>query len=57
MFFLQSGHREHLNGDHVAFGQVIKGFDVLDKIEECGDSGRQVGFPTKTIRIVNSGTL
>lgn len=51
------GIRSHLNGNHVAFGQVINGFDVLDKIEECGDSTRQVGLPTKTIKIINSGTL
>merc|ERR1712228_1168676 len=35
-FFITFDKSEKLNGVHVAFGEVVSGFDVLDKIEEMG---------------------
>jgi cyclophilin family peptidyl-prolyl cis-trans isomerase len=40
-FFLCFGEAAHLDGKHAVFGKVMKGMDVLDKLEALGsDSGK-----------------
>merc|ERR1712099_35488 len=34
-FFICFKDTPHLDGKHVVFGEVIDGWDVLDKVEEC----------------------
>ena len=41
-----------LDGKHVVFGRVIKGYDIVRKIEECGD---ELGRPTKKVIISGCG--
>ena len=41
-----------LDGKHVVFGRVIKGYDIVRKIEECGDD---MGRPTKNVIISGCG--
>lgn len=44
-----------LDGKHVVFGEVLEGYDVVEKIENAetqpGDK------PTKTVKIAKSGEL
>ncbi len=47
-FFLCFGPTEHLNGKHTAFGRVIEGMDVLDKIKRI-EPGRP-GTPDKIVK-------
>ena len=41
-----------LDGKHVVFGRVIKGYDIVRKIELCGD---ELGRPTKKVIISGCG--
>ena len=45
----------HLNGKHVVFGEVLEGYEVVQKIEDvpkgAGDK------PVKAVKIVKSGEL
>lgn len=43
-----------LDGKHVVFGRVIKGYEVVRKIEKCGSES---GKTTKKIMISNSGKI
>merc|ERR1712070_911776 len=53
-FFITFAKTPWLDGKHVVFGQVLKGHDMVDRMEKVGsDSGQ----PQKTVTIVNSGEL
>jgi len=52
---LQFVKTPHLDGKHVVFGEVVKGMDIIPKMEEKSrdNSGRTIG----TISIDNCGTV
>ncbi|OCL08636.1 hypothetical protein AOQ84DRAFT_439454 [Glonium stellatum] len=54
-FFITTVVTSWLDGRHVVFGEVLEGYDVVDKIENCekgmGDK------PAKTVKIAKSGEL
>ena len=53
-FFITFCATNHLDGRHVVFGQVVKGMDVLDKMEAVGQSN---GTPKQVVMISDSGEL
>ncbi|XP_040176554.1 peptidyl-prolyl cis-trans isomerase F, mitochondrial [Rana temporaria] len=53
-FFLCTAKTEWLDGKHVVFGYVKEGYDVVKKIEGCGQKS---GRPTKKIVIADCGEL
>ena len=54
-FFITTSTPGHLDGRHVVFGEVLEGYDIVEKIENVpknpGDK------PTKAVTIVKSGEL
>ncbi|GAU15109.1 hypothetical protein TSUD_08470, partial [Trifolium subterraneum] len=42
----------HLDRKHVVFGKIVRGYDILKKIEDVGD---EEGLPTVTVKIINCG--
>ncbi|MCJ1253120.1 Peptidyl-prolyl cis-trans isomerase B [Lignoscripta atroalba] len=54
-FFITTVVTSHLNGKHVVFGEVLEGYEVVQKIEDvpkgAGDK------PVKAVKIVKSGEL
>lgn len=44
----------HLDGRHVVFGQVLKGYDVMEQLEKLGTPN---GTPTATIKIKDCGII
>jgi len=53
-FFICVARTEWLDGDHVVFGKVAEGMDVVKEIESYGT---KEGKPKSTIKIVNCGQL
>lgn len=47
-FFICFGPTPHLDGKHAVFGKIIKGMDVLDRIEAL--AAKREGPPSKTIQ-------
>ncbi|XP_068111559.1 peptidyl-prolyl cis-trans isomerase F, mitochondrial [Hyperolius riggenbachi] len=53
-FFICTAKTEWLDGKHVVFGYVKDGYDVVRKIEACGQKS---GRPTKRIVVADCGEL
>eukprot|EP01089_Gocevia_fonbrunei_P003118 TRINITY_DN12_c0_g1_i1.p1 TRINITY_DN12_c0_g1~~TRINITY_DN12_c0_g1_i1.p1 ORF type:complete len:165 (+),score=44.07 TRINITY_DN12_c0_g1_i1:143-637(+) len=53
-FFICTAKTAWLDGKHVVFGSVLKGMDVIDKMEAVGS---QSGKTSETVAIKNSGQL
>lgn len=54
-FFITTKQTSWLDGRHVVFGKIIKGMDVVRKIEATSTDGRDK--PVKDVVIADSGTL
>lgn len=53
-FFITTAVTSWLDGKHVVFGRVVKGMDVVRKMEAVGSSR---GTPSKEVKIADSGEL
>ena len=53
-FFITTTKTDWLDRKHVAFGNVISGYSVVEKIEKCGSKS---GKPTEKISIAGCGEL
>jgi len=54
-FFITTVVTSWLDGRHVVFGEVLEGFEIVDKIQNVD---KQPGDkPTKTVKIAKSGEL
>merc|ERR1719240_940085 len=53
-FFITTKACPHLDGKHVVFGRVVEGFDVLERMDECGSAS---GKPKKTVVIDDCGVF
>lgn len=53
-FFITTKRTPHLDGRHVVFGTVVDGWDVVEKIEDCGSSS---GTPSKKVIVESCGVL
>ncbi|KAM9934922.1 hypothetical protein OXX80_005498 [Metschnikowia pulcherrima] len=54
-FFITTVPTPHLNGRHVVFGEVVDGFDVVDKIEST--KTQRGDRPEKEVKIAACGEL
>ena len=53
-FFICTGQTPHLDGKHVVFGKVIKGYDIVQAIEKVGSQG---GETSKEVVVADCGVL
>ncbi|XP_073444744.1 peptidyl-prolyl cis-trans isomerase-like [Dendrobates tinctorius] len=53
-FFICTAKTEWLDGKHVVFGKVVEGYDIVKKMESCGNSS---GKTAKKVVIANCGRL
>ncbi|CAG9309945.1 unnamed protein product [Blepharisma stoltei] len=53
-FFITTVETSWLDGRHVVFGEVLEGYDVVQRIESFGNRS---GRPSKVIKIKESGQL
>lgn len=53
-FFITLAEQPHLDGKHVVFGKVVKGMDIVKKIEEFGSSS---GATRRTVTIHRAGLV
>ncbi|CAE6396905.1 unnamed protein product [Rhizoctonia solani] len=51
-FFITTAVTSWLDGKHVVFGEVVKGMDVVKKMEDVGSAS---GKPSKVVKIAASG--
>lgn len=54
-FFITTAITSWLDGRHVVFGEVLEGYDVVEKIENAPKGSGDK--PKSTIKIVRSGEL
>ncbi|KAK3831069.1 MAG: peptidyl-prolyl cis-trans isomerase cyp11 [Linnemannia gamsii] len=55
-FFLTTRPTPHLDGKHVVFGRVVKGYDVVEKVENTATDERN-DRPLSIVMIANCGEL
>ncbi|CAG7905107.1 unnamed protein product [Brassica rapa] len=53
-FFILFKRQPHLDGKHVVFGKVVKGMEVVKKMELVGTSD---GKPTSNVKIIDCGEV
>jgi len=53
-FFICLRPLPHLDEKHVAFGKVASGFEVVQRLEECGD---EEGKPSKKVTVIDCGEV
>ncbi|KAI4341754.1 hypothetical protein MLD38_026439 [Melastoma candidum] len=53
-FFITFKRQPHLDGKHVVFGRVIKGMDIVKKMEQAGTAD---GKPLQPVKIVECGEV
>lgn len=54
-FFITTAITSWLDGKHVVFGEVLEGYDVVEKIENVAKGAQD--RPTKAVKIAKSGEL
>ncbi|KAL4873226.1 hypothetical protein BDV12DRAFT_160632 [Aspergillus spectabilis] len=54
-FFITTAITSWLDGRHVVFGEVLEGYDIVEKIENVPKGANDK--PAKTVKIVKSGEL
>ena len=53
-FFITFRKAEHLDGKHVVFGKVVKGMDIVKKVESFGS---QDGKTSKKVLVADCGEV
>jgi len=53
-FFICTEKTSHLDGKHVVFGEVVAGYDIVQKMEALGS---KTGRPKKKVTIKNCGAI
>jgi peptidyl-prolyl cis-trans isomerase B (cyclophilin B) len=54
-FFITTAITSWLDGKHVVFGEVLEGFEIIDKIENVPKASGDK--PSKAVKIAKSGEL
>ncbi len=53
-FFITTAVTDWLDGVHVVFGEVVEGYDVVQKVEKLGSRS---GTPSKEVKVTDCGQL
>ena len=54
-FFITTAITSWLDGKHVVFGEVMEGYDVVEKVENVAKGARDA--PAKEVKVAKSGEL